>query len=141
MRPRCRTDASQRLPQRILLWLAALVIAGALIGLPSVQAQHANPTEYEVKATYLYNFGRFVEWPTKIAEGQGDSFAICVLGLNPFGPALLATVAQETIAGKSVVAKEIPTPRDAVNCRVLFISSSEDKRLRTFSPAWERQVF
>jgi hypothetical protein len=103
---------------------------GFLIGLPGIQGQHAKPTEYEVKATYLYNFGKFVEWPAHGLQAQSDSFAICVLGENPFGPALNATVAQETIAGKSVVAKQIPAPQDAVNCRVLFIGSSEDKRLK-----------
>lgn len=100
------------------------------MGVASLPGQHAKPTEYEVKAIYLYNFSKFVEWPAQAAQAQSDSFAICVLGDNPFGPALQATIAQETIAGKSVVAKQIPAPRDAVNCRVLFISSSEDKRLK-----------
>jgi hypothetical protein len=115
--------------RRKRLWpgLITVVLAWVLIGLPSIQGQHAKATEYEVKATYLYNFSRFVEWP---AQAQSDSFAICVLGDNPFGPALKATVAQETISGKSVVAKEVPAPQDAMSCRVLFISSSEDKRLK-----------
>jgi hypothetical protein len=111
-------------------WLAAVAVAWALIGLSSVQGQHAKPSEYEVKATYLYNFSRFVEWPAQGVQTHSDSFAICVLGDNPFGPALNATVAQETISGKSVVAKEISAPQDAVNCSVLFISSSEAKRLK-----------
>jgi len=118
---------SQREPLR---WITALAAVVALIGPPSMQGQHAKPTEYEVKATYLYNFSRFVEWPVQGLQAQSDSFAICVLGENPFGPALNATVAQETIAGKSVVAKQISVPQDAVNCRVLFISSSEAKRLK-----------
>jgi hypothetical protein len=101
-----------------------------LIGLPGMLGQHSKPTEYEVKATYLYNFTHFVEWPAKVGEGPSDSFDICVLGHDPFGAALNATVAQETIAGKNVVARQIPVPEDAVNCRVLFISSSEDKRLK-----------
>jgi hypothetical protein len=130
MRLPCRTDASQGLAQRILPRLAALVMAWVLIPVSSMQGQRAKPTEYEVKATYLYNFGRFVEWPADSLQAKSDSFAICVLGDNPFGLALKATVEQETIAGKSVVAKQIPAPQDAVNCRVLFISSSEAKRLK-----------
>jgi hypothetical protein len=134
----CRKVASQGIScacgpcrcQRLLLWLASMAAAWALIGIPNMQGQHAKPTEYEVKATYLYNFSRFVEWPAQGLPVQSDAFAICVLGENPFGPALNATVAQETIAGKSVVAKQISTPQDAVNCRVLFISSSEAKRLK-----------
>jgi hypothetical protein len=95
-----------------------------------MQGQHSKPTEYEVKATYLYNFSRFVEWPVKGTQAQSDSFSICVLGQDPFGPALNAILADVTVAGKSVVAKRIPTPQDAVNCRVLFISSSENTRLK-----------
>jgi hypothetical protein len=97
------------------------------VGHPCAQGQHSKPTEYEVKATYLYKFGRFVEWPAKV---ESDSFSICVLGQDPFGPALNATIANETIAGKNVVAKRIPAPQDAVNCRVLFIGSSENTRLK-----------
>lgn len=125
----CRTDASQFLAPRILPRLTALVMAWALIPVSSMHGQRAKPTEYEVKATYLYNFGRFVEWPADSLQAKNDSFAICVLGDNPFGLALKATVAQETIAGKTVVAKQISAPQDAMNCRVLFISSSEAKRL------------
>ncbi|HEY3971568.1 MAG TPA: YfiR family protein [Candidatus Sulfotelmatobacter sp.] len=105
-------------------------MAWILIAPQPLLGQHGKPTEYEVKATYLYNFTRFVEWPVQGAQGEGDSFAICVLGDNPFGPALEATVAQETIGGKNAVAKQIHTMQDAADCRVLFISTSEDKRLK-----------
>jgi len=118
--------------------LATPAVVAALIALPRLQAQHPKPTEYQVKATYLYNFSRFVEWPSKVTQAQSDPFVICVLGQDPFGPALNAILADETIAGKSVVAKRIPAAipvailasQDAANCRVLFISSSEDKRLK-----------
>jgi hypothetical protein len=109
---------------------AIVAIMWLLIALPGMQAQSARPSEYDVKAAYLFNFSRFVEWPPKSAETANDSFAICVLGRDPFGTALNSTVARETIAGKSVVAKQIVSPQDAEHCRVLFISSSEDRRLK-----------
>jgi hypothetical protein len=106
-----------------------VAIAWALVGFPITQGQHSKPTEYEVKAIYLYNFARFVEWPAKALPAQDGSFTICVLGQDPFGPALNASLADEAIDGKSVVAKRISAAQDAVSCRVLFISSSEDPRL------------
>jgi hypothetical protein len=112
--------------QGLLLQLTAVVTAWALIGFPVAQGQHSKPTEYEVKATYLYNFARFIEWPARAIPGQGGSFTICVLGQDPFGLALNASVADEAIGGQNVVARRISTALDAVNCRVLFISSSED---------------
>jgi hypothetical protein len=105
-------------------------IAWALIGVSSLHAQQAKPTEYDVKAAYLYNFGKFVEWPAKVTAANGDSFTICVLGQDPFGAALDVTIAGETIDGKNVVARRITRPQDAVSCRILFISSSEDSQLK-----------
>jgi len=110
--------------------LAAVVITSLLLGLSSMQGQRAKPTEYEVKATYLYNFSRFVEWPAKVTQAQSGSFVICVLGKDPFGAALNTILSDEASSGKSVVAQQIPTVQDAVNCRVLFISSSESTRLK-----------
>ena len=107
-----------------------VALACALVRPASMRGQASKPTEYEVKAAYLYNFGRFVEWPAAVTQTQSDSFSICVLGQDPFGPSLNAVLADETIAGKNVVARQISTPTDAVNCRVLFISSSESARLK-----------
>jgi hypothetical protein len=109
--------------------LAAALIAMAWMMLGVMTAQQAKPGEYQVKAAYLYNFGRFVEWPAKAAEAN-NAFTVCVLGQDPFGLALNATLADETIHGKSVVAKRIPDLGEAVNCRILFISSSEADRLK-----------
>jgi hypothetical protein len=115
---------------RILSWLAFLPIVWMLTNPPRIQGQLPKPSEYAVKAAYLYNFGKFIEWPAGIVQAQSDSFDICVLGDDPFGAALNAAVANEKVVGKRVVAKQIPQPQDAVNCRVLFISLSEERRLK-----------
>lgn len=83
-----------------------------------------------MKATYLYNFSRFVEWPQQPAQALGDHFLICVLGDNPFGSSLADIVANESVDGKNVVAKQVLTPDDMTDCRVLFISFSEKNRLK-----------
>jgi hypothetical protein len=134
MKSPCPTDALRCIPQgrecgHLLCGLAVVALALALISPANVQGQRSKPTEYEVKATYLYNFTKFVDWPAKVVPAKGD-FSICVLGQDPFGPVLDAIIADETVAGKSVVAKRVPTPQDAMNCHVLFISSSENARLK-----------
>jgi hypothetical protein len=101
----------------------------ALAGVSILHSQQSKPAEYEVKAAYLYNFGRFVEWPAKVASDKGKSFSICVLGQDPFGRILDKALSGETIDGKHVVAKRITKPLEAVDCRILFISSSEEKQL------------
>jgi len=113
----------------LLPWLPALLIALELASASSLFAQISKPKEYDVKATYLYNFARFVEWPASAAAKDGP-FAICLLGEDPFGHALDAVLEGESINGKAVAARRIAKPQDAANCRVLFISMSEENRLK-----------
>lgn len=106
----------------------ALVFSFLLLG-PVVIAKQAKPSEYQVEATYLYNFGRFVQWPNRRETPTTSAFLICILGQDPFGPALRETIANESIEGKSVIAKQVLTTEEATSCNVLFISSSEERRL------------
>jgi hypothetical protein len=96
-------------------------------------AQAPQTTEYQVKAAYLANFPKFVEWPAKVTKSE--SFNICVLGQDPFGAALDAAVAGETIDRVPIAARRISRPQDALDCRVLFISSSEDSQWKEILPA------
>ena len=125
---RCMFALSWRLPNFVSRFMAVAIVL--FVGTLSLHSQQAKPTEYQVKAAYLYNFGKFVQWPAGFSASQNDSFIICVLGEDPFGPTLNATLRDETIAGKNVVARRIPKPEDALDCRILFISSSEDKQLK-----------
>jgi uncharacterized protein DUF4154 len=105
------------------------VAACALLFIASAFGQGSKPTEYQVKAVYIYNFSRFVEWPAKPTQTV-DGFIICVLGRDPFGDSLKSALANVTIAGKKIEIKLISSPQEAENCRVLFISDSEEKRLK-----------
>ena len=131
------TDGVRRVPDdratRPVLSLRPLLIAAAaacaFLAIPVLHAQNPRPTDYQVKATYLYNFGRFIEWPGKVAAAQGGSFTVCVLGQDPFGPSLDATLAGETIGGKTVVAKRISSDEESGDCQILFLSLTDDSRL------------
>jgi hypothetical protein len=87
------------------------------------------PTEYELKAAYLYNFGKFVRWPANVAAVSGEPFLICVLGQDPFGSSLDATVNGESIDGKRLSVRHLTNLVDAGKCRVLFVSTSEERHL------------
>jgi len=107
----------------------ALAIAWIVIGAVSLHAQQSSPTENEVKSAYLYNFGKFVEWPARGAA-VGEFFTLCVLGDDNFGSTLEATIAGESINGKRALVKHVAKPQDGVSCRILFIGSSEQRRLK-----------
>ncbi len=129
-----RTATSARLDRSVwrnprscrpLLPVTVILVLLALAGIAN--SQRPKPTEYEVKAAYLYNFGRFVRWPAP--SPASDSFLICVMGQDPFNSLLDATVKGESIDGKPLLVKRILTIADAAKCRVVFISGSEQKRV------------
>jgi hypothetical protein len=131
------TDGVRRVPgdraTRPVLSLRPLLIAVtaacAFLAIPVLHAQNPRPTDFQVKATYLYNFGRFIEWPGKVAAAEGGSFTVCVLGQDPFGPSLDATLAGETIGGRTIVAKRISSAEESGNCQIIFLSLADDSRL------------
>jgi hypothetical protein len=122
--------AVNRISRPIMRHLAFAVPLAVTV---SLLAQAPKTTEYQVKAAYMANFSKFVDWPAKAAKGE--SFNICVLGQDPFGPVLDAAVAGATVDGVPVAAKRISRPQDALNCRVLFISSSEDSQWKEIQAA------
>ena len=92
------------------LLLTALVI-GAVRGAPFAQ-EVAN--EYRVKAAYLYNFVKYVEWP----DTAKRRILICVAGQNPFGTLLESMVRNERVHGVPLVTEVILEAR--TDCDVLF---------------------
>ncbi len=93
-------------------------------GAQEASAQSMSSREYEIKAAYLYNFIKYIDWPT-----SRDTITIGVLGDNPFGPAL-ALLNGKVVKGRRVIVKELGSVRDAQNCQMIFVSSSEKQRLQ-----------
>jgi hypothetical protein len=112
---------------RRLLPAVSMAVIWTVAGVSDLSPASLKPGEYEVKAAYLYNFGKFIRWPD--GAGKDDSFPICVLGHDPFGAILDSTLAGESIGGKRATAMRLARAQDADGCRILFISSSENKRL------------
>jgi hypothetical protein len=126
-------NATCRFSCNTLLFMSGVVVWAFFIS-TILQAQQPKPNEYQVKAAYLYNFGRFVKWPPKVA-GQESSFAICVLGHDPFGAVLDSTLTGKVLDGKPVVIKRLSKPQDAANCRILFIDPGQGNHLKDILPA------
>ena len=107
-------------------WLACAFLCSCIL-LPFAQAApDTRPTQYEVEAAYLFDFGKFIAWPAASAD---TPFVICVLGQDPFGAILDRTVAGESLRGRQVQDRRIAHPQDAPGCSILYISSSESPRL------------
>jgi hypothetical protein len=81
--------------------------------------------EYQVKAAFLLNFARFVEWPASHAK---ETFTIGILGRDPFDSAL-DSLSGKTVRGKRVLVRRYEDPEDAREADILFISASEKRAL------------
>ena len=77
--------------------------------------------EYQVKAAFLYNFAKFVEWPARTFKTDTEPVRICVLGQNPFGNALGTAMGGKTVLGRTLVVVEISKASEATDCQILFI--------------------
>lgn len=84
----------------------------------------AAPPEFQVKAVFLSNFARFVEWPAGIAAEQG-AVVIGVLGADPFGEYLDEVLRDQQVSGRPLVVKRYRRVSEIERCHVLFISGSE----------------
>jgi hypothetical protein len=124
---RCLGGNSECLPA---LLLTALFLLFAFV--PAHAQTH--PTEFQVKAAYVYNFGKFIKWPAE-ASSAASPFEICVLGKDSFAAVLDTTVSGESIDRRSIAVKRISNLQEAAACNILFIGSSEESRLKAILAA------
>ena len=116
-------------------WVRGLVLSGLLLAavatsaVPMAHGESRSAAEYQLKAAFLYNFARFVEWPPEALAVSSTTMTICVLGTDPFGGILDTVLKGKTVKGRTMEIKrgrEIGSPKF---CHILFISSSEKRHL------------
>lgn len=84
--------------------------------------------EYDVKAAFLYNFVKFVEWPASAFRDERSPITLCVYGTDPFGHSLDDVVRGETVGGRGLVVERPSHPGAAEGCHVLFLGAAERER-------------
>ena len=80
--------------------------------------------EYTLKAAFLYNFAKFVEWPLNSFADNTSPFSLCVLGNDPFG-ANLETLAKKPVRERTLVIKHIRSITALSGCHILYVSPQE----------------
>jgi hypothetical protein len=100
-----------------------ILLCGFLLAAQCVDAREAGPTEYQIKAAFLYSLAKFIEWPA-----DAGTLNLCILGEDHFGKDIDSIVGK-TVAGKKLSARRIRSAQDIKQCRILFIASLENERL------------
>jgi hypothetical protein len=127
-RRRSQARRSQAIPRLAKQWSAAILFLmfATLVPQPGVRAaEEAPPLEYQVKAAFLLNFTKFIDWPPAESAGGEASFDICILGDDPFGPTLDQMLDGETLQGRRLAVQRVSRRPLPGSCRVVFIGKSE----------------
>ena len=107
---------------------AALIACGIVVGSAPGRAAPDSQQPELLKAAYLYNFAKFIEWPADSFADDSAPMALCVLGTGPFSSVLAQTLRGKTVQGRPVVIKQLDEVQDADACHILFIATSERER-------------
>jgi hypothetical protein len=128
------------------LFIPAFVVLGGLLVSDVYSGPQPNTQykEYEVKAAFMYNFLKFVDWPEGKTAKSGKQMIIGIIGENPFGPAV-DIFKDKTVEDRSLIVKQFEGIHqlegmaekdkneriEAIKeCYLLFICPSEQKQVR-----------
>jgi hypothetical protein len=129
--PRARERQHRAFQQFMRLFASPILSLNLvlMLAVSGVCAEEFQPSEYQLKAAFLFNFAKFVEWPAGAFSEAKSPMIIGVLGDNPFGAELERTIRDKTVNGRPLQIKEYRSLSEARACHILFVSNSEKKRL------------
>lgn len=111
---------------RFAAWVLAVVAFLPSLGFAATDTA---ALEYKVKASYLFNFVKFVEWPEASFTNSSSPFVIGLVGDDPFGRTLDETFAGRKTNGRGFVIRRFSPKDDPGNCHILFATLSDKGRL------------
>jgi hypothetical protein len=125
-----KRHVSRRIHPRLrVLAAAGCAVCACLAGGPAFSDDTPAAGEYEVKAAFLFNFLRYIEWPDeKDPKAAGAPLAIGILGENPFGEAI-DKLSTRSVRGRPVEIRHCRSAEEAGQCALLFVAGSEAPRL------------
>jgi len=113
---------------------AHLLVALCAVGVLFPQRTAAQPItaapEYEIKAAFLLNFAKFVDWPAEAFADPQEPLRLGIVGHDPFGDVIDRAARGHAVRGRAVVIVRPTGLSDLDDCHILFISGTEPKNLR-----------
>jgi hypothetical protein len=109
-------------------WLCPLLGLALLAGRPAI-AQENLASEYQLKAAFLFNFSKFIDWPADSFPNSKSPFTICILGPDPFGRVLDEELNGKELADRPIAVRRCQTQAEARACQIVFVSRQEANRL------------
>lgn len=102
----------------ILIGIASVLASGPVTAAQDVALEHA------VKATYLYKFAPFVEWPDFSHETASSALDLCVVGDDPFADTLDRAVKGQYLGERAFTVRRLRTAGGNMRCHIMYIAAS-----------------
>jgi hypothetical protein len=110
--------------------LAGMLAFTLFFNIQQIRAQNKPALEYQVKAAFLYNFTRFISWPSSAFNSPTAPFVIGIVGNDPFGSYLEDIIDQEKVDNHPIIIQRYHDIKDINNCQILYISVSDDNKIK-----------
>lgn len=107
----------------------AIAILGLVWMSKPVRIRAVEALEHEIKATYLYNFAKFTEWPVG-KRPAGAPLIICIFGGDPFRGSLAKLTRGKSIETHPLAVQHLSSLENVRNCDILFVSAMESKNFQ-----------
>ena len=120
--PERSAEPRMRARSRVLAILAAFVV-----GLAVRPAAQETGREYDVKASFVFNFARFVVWPATAFSSPGAPIVLCLIGGDPFDGALDRIVAGRLVNGLPLEVSRRSTGDRLPGCHIVFVSRDSER--------------
>ena len=117
------------LVRRVLAFGLTWILLGGSLGTAQAD-QSIAPSEYQVKAAFIYKFASYVQWPAASPGNAARPFTIGILGEDPFGPSFEEIVRGQKVGQRPVRLVRFADVDDFTQCDILFISASEQLKVR-----------
>ena len=127
LRPSISAHGDKGTRERIVAVVLVTIIVFSVS--PVARAQANPPGEYELKAAFLFNFAKFIDWPAGSFASPQSPFTICVLGLDPFGNVLEDAMQGKMIGNRPLAVRRLKDNAGVRLCQIEFVSSSESTHM------------
>lgn len=105
-------------------WLIAMGLSASGLGYP----EGGGPPEYQVKAAFVFNFAKYVDWPPESFPSKDSPMTLCIIGRDPFGAAL-GSIEGRNVHGRPLRIRRNVAAEDAGGCNIAYLSESEERRV------------
>ncbi|HEY3277541.1 MAG TPA: YfiR family protein [Syntrophorhabdaceae bacterium] len=115
-------------PRRIRSIIFSLLCLSLLLAGSPGYGREQQFTEYEVKAAFVFNMAKFVEWPEKGAADAREGIDLCLLGIDQFS-GVFDQINGKFVKGRRLSVRQISSIKNSKGCNIVFISGSEKERV------------